>query len=197
MHEWESTVNNRVNGAGCPYCAGKKACEDNCLATVNPALAAEWHPTKNGALKPIDVTPYSNKGVWWECSKGHEWRALVSNRSNGRGCQRCSGGAISKVSQQWLDSLGVPEEFREYSIRLPGRKRAVRVDGFDPKTNTAYEFLGDFWHGNPEVYDFNGINPTSKKTYGSLYRKTLRRFEQLRRAGYNVVFIWEREFLSK
>lgn len=34
------------------------------LATVNPKLAAEWHPTKNGDLSPDQVTAGSGKKVW-------------------------------------------------------------------------------------------------------------------------------------
>tara|TARA_B110000285_G_scaffold180449_1_gene203483 strand:+ start:85 stop:225 length:141 start_codon:yes stop_codon:yes gene_type:complete len=36
------------------------------LAEVNPELAEEWHPTKNGELTPFDVTKGSNKKVWWK-----------------------------------------------------------------------------------------------------------------------------------
>jgi very-short-patch-repair endonuclease len=41
------------------------------LAFLNPKVAGEWHPTKNGKLRPEDVTPGSGKKVWWQCRKGH------------------------------------------------------------------------------------------------------------------------------
>lgn len=41
----------------------KNGVPDNCLAVVNPKLAAEWHPTKNGSLTPDMVTKGSNKKV--------------------------------------------------------------------------------------------------------------------------------------
>jgi len=145
-------------------------------------------------LTPEGVVAGSNKKVWWLCDKGHEWCATIHNRSAGSGCPHCSGGAISKISQAWLDSLGIPAEFREYPIKLSGRKHTIRVDGFDPTTNTAYEFLGNYWHGNPEVFDPEGVNPRTSEKYGVLYRRTLRRLELLKKAGYTVVFIWERDF---
>ena len=40
-------------------------------------LAKEWHPTKNSSLTPKDVTAGSNKKVWWQCSRGHEWEAGI------------------------------------------------------------------------------------------------------------------------
>lgn len=46
-HEWQSTVNNRNRGNGCPYCSGKCIIKgENDLQTVNPALAAEWNYEK-------------------------------------------------------------------------------------------------------------------------------------------------------
>ena len=37
----------------------------NDLQTTNPELAKQWHPTKNGDLKPTNVMANSNKIVWW------------------------------------------------------------------------------------------------------------------------------------
>ena len=91
-HEWQAVINSRKDGVGCPYCAGKRAIVGlNDLATVNPRLALQWHPTKNGLLTPMDVTKSSNKFVWWQCEKGHEWRAMIYDRSNGCNCPVCSG----------------------------------------------------------------------------------------------------------
>ena len=88
-HEWKAVVISRNYGRGCPYCANQKVCDDNCLATVNPKLAKEWHPTKNGKLTPRDVVPGTEKKVWWLGTCGHEWQALVYNRNNGSGCTSC------------------------------------------------------------------------------------------------------------
>lgn len=38
-HEWVTAVNNRTNGAGCPFCAGSKVCQHNSLVTEAPAMA--------------------------------------------------------------------------------------------------------------------------------------------------------------
>ncbi|MED4634714.1 zinc-ribbon domain-containing protein [Peribacillus frigoritolerans] len=42
---------------------------ENCLETIFPELAKEWHPTKNGKLTSEDVTDGSKKVVWWLCKK--------------------------------------------------------------------------------------------------------------------------------
>lgn len=96
-HEWQAMIGNRTKGQGCPYCLGKKVLKGyNDLCSVNPDLAREWHPTKNGDLKPYEVTKGSNRKVWWKCSKEHEWQASICDRSQGRGCPYCSGKKVLK-----------------------------------------------------------------------------------------------------
>ena len=88
-HEWQARVYHRTNGIGCPCCSKKRASIDNCLQTINPELAKQWHPTKNKDLTPNNVTPSSGKKVWWKCEKGHEWEAFIYNRKKGSGCPIC------------------------------------------------------------------------------------------------------------
>ena len=92
-HEWQATVNGRAKGGGCPVCAGRKLMAgENDLAATDPALAAEWHPTKNGSLTPAEVFPGSRKRVWWQCAEGHEWQASIASRAkSGSGCPVCAG----------------------------------------------------------------------------------------------------------
>ena len=97
-HEWQAAVSTRSKGHGCGVCAGRVVVKSNCLATLNPKLAREWHPTKNGKLTPNNVVPGSYKKVWWKCPKGddHEWRTSVECRSNGTGCPICSNRKVVK-----------------------------------------------------------------------------------------------------
>lgn len=89
-HEWQATINHRNNGTGCPYCSGRFAVKGkNDLQTVNPTLAKEWDYEKNNGLIPMDVMPNSGKKVWWKCSNGHEWQAIVADRNKGSGCPIC------------------------------------------------------------------------------------------------------------
>lgn len=90
-HEWKARVASRSSGSGCPYCANKRVCLDNCLATKYPDIAAEWHPEKNHK-SPYDVLPCSKLKVWWKCNEGHEWLANLSDRVlAGSGCHVCTG----------------------------------------------------------------------------------------------------------
>ncbi len=89
-HEWKARIADRSRGIGCPYCAGQKVGSDNNLLAVNPELAHQWHPIKNGNLRPSDVTPGSHRKVWWQCKRGHEWETQIKNRSQGKGCPYCA-----------------------------------------------------------------------------------------------------------
>lgn len=92
-HSFFTATNSRVQGTGCGVCYGLQVSVGvNDLATVNPTLSAEWHPTKNLDVLPTSVTPKSSKKVWWlgkNCN--HEWEATVSNRASGTSCPICSG----------------------------------------------------------------------------------------------------------
>ena len=90
-HVWQANVQNRTNGRGCPYCAGKLVCQHNSLATHAPHLASDWDYKVN-ELTPANYTHYSNAKVAWKCgSCQHTWTARVKARSQqGNGCPACS-----------------------------------------------------------------------------------------------------------
>ena len=85
-HEWRTTVNNRTSaGMGCPCCSGRKLSVTNSLAALHLDIAAQWHPTKNGAVTAKQVVAGSHKKCWWQCPEGcdHEWEAMVITRTGG------------------------------------------------------------------------------------------------------------------
>jgi len=94
-HEWEAKVASRkrrsqtaTRGNGCPYCYGRFAIPgETDLATTHAELAAQL---KDKSLA-TSLTAGSNKKVSWLCDKGHEWEAVVNNRTTGKGCPFCYG----------------------------------------------------------------------------------------------------------
>jgi G:T-mismatch repair DNA endonuclease (very short patch repair protein) len=81
---------------------------------------------------------------------------------------------------------------QEFSI--PGTK--YRVDGLIVGSKTVIEILGDFWHGNPELYKPHDLNSTTKTTYGELLNSTFQRFVTLVNLGYKVRYVWEKDILE-
>lgn len=70
-HEFLSVIKNRVNGTRCPECRK--------LEFKFPALAKEYHPTRNST--PLsEIMAGSNRIIWWKCSKGHEFQCGVRAR---------------------------------------------------------------------------------------------------------------------
>ena len=93
-HSFQAVIAARTNGSDCPYCSNRKVLKGfNDLATLHPRVAAEWHPTLNGALTPEQVTPGSRKKVWWRCAFGHVWKAVIYPRTGPKkcGCPVCAG----------------------------------------------------------------------------------------------------------
>lgn len=94
-HEYQAAVAARtMNGSGCPYCAGRKVLSGfNDLATLEPRIAAQWHPTLNGTLTAEMVTVGSHKKVWWKCVDGHVWKGVIYSRAGPQkcGCPVCAG----------------------------------------------------------------------------------------------------------
>lgn len=91
-HEYDSYIFQRSRGVGCPVCAGVEVVVGkNDLKTLFPDIARQWHPTKNGRLKPEQFAEHSHKDVWWQCDKGFEWERTIGERTRFPGCPReCS-----------------------------------------------------------------------------------------------------------
>ena len=82
-HHWRAVIATR-HEHGCPACAGVIATPERNLLLSNPELAAEAD-----GWDPASVAPSSGRKMAWRCSEGHQWRAVVANRSNGSGCPNC------------------------------------------------------------------------------------------------------------
>ncbi|CAN5176927.1 hypothetical protein BH10CYA1_BH10CYA1_62810 [soil metagenome] len=98
-HEWQATINHRTaSQRGCPFCTGQKVSKTSSLKYLYPQIAKQWHKTKNGKLKPENVTTGSDRKVWWQCIKfsDHEWQTGIGSRTRDKtGCPQCSGHKVS------------------------------------------------------------------------------------------------------
>lgn len=125
IHEWESNINNRTGkrSDGCPFCGDfkKKHCIHMSVLHTHPELVKQWHPTKNGDLKPEDFTKGSTQNIHWICSNKcrygclHEWEATINTRTSGHGCAFCV-----KLKTCLHDSIIYtnPEVFAEWDYEL-------------------------------------------------------------------------------
>jgi hypothetical protein len=185
------TPDAHLRGQGCPDCYGNRKSDTEKFK--------EKANIKHDFKYDYSLVNYINNRTDVEiiCPIHGPFPQTPSNHLKGQGCPTCTH-HISKPEVAWLNSLNLPDdkEHRHVYIKIKERKRGFRVDGFDPATNTVYEFYGDFWHGNPNNSKFKpeDYNPRAHCTFGELYAKTLAKEQILKSAGYNVVSIWESDF---
>ncbi len=91
-YEWESEVRRQTRKLKCPACTTTQRLKErtSSFADIHPELVKQWHPVKNGRLKPEMFSCGSAKKVWWLCECGHEWQARISARAAGGGCPSCA-----------------------------------------------------------------------------------------------------------
>lgn len=109
-----TTDNKLTRSFSCNYCLS--------LGVLEPEIAKEWHPTKNGKLTPFDVKRAYNKKVWWLCSEGHEWEAGVGKRTvMRRNCPVCGYSRAEQEIVRFLNKAEI-EYVTQYFARVNGRK---------------------------------------------------------------------------
>jgi hypothetical protein len=153
---FESSWGEINSGSGCPFCVCQRVGLSNCLATINPELASEWHPTKNGNLTPYDVSYNSGKDIWWKCSKNpnHEWKTSVCNRAyNNSGCPCCIGKKASKDYNLFLNN---PELCEEWDYVKNKKKPEEYTPCSNKKVSWICKECGCEWDAT--INDRNGIN---------------------------------------
>jgi protein-arginine kinase activator protein McsA len=181
--EFSQRAESHTGGNGCPYCKGVIRTTQRFIekAAIKQPLGAFTyeHTHYVNSSTPVIIT----------CVDHGPFTTIPSEHLRGvSGCIRCQG---SGPEQKWLDSLNIRN--RQVKIFLANKKYCI-VDGYDSSTNTIYEFYGDFWHGNPIVYNQNDINAVRNCSFGELYNKTLDREKSIVESGYKLITIWEREW---
>jgi G:T-mismatch repair DNA endonuclease (very short patch repair protein) len=111
----------------------------------------------------------------------------------------------SKIGCEYMDMLmkkcGVIIMHAHYdkeTKKITGSEHYVsgvgKVDGYITESNTVIEFHGDYWHGNPAIYDQKEMCPGKGYTFGDLLEATRLRMKVLREEGYTVYYVWEKDF---
>lgn len=67
----------------------------------------------------------------------------------------------------------------------------LSADAYSVGLNIAVLFHGTYWHCNPKYYKADYIHPHIKKTAKEIWDKNKRIHEELEKAGYKVMVLWE------
>lgn len=174
-HEWKTAINNRtVNKRKCPFCANQKISKTNNLLINHPEIAKDWHPTKNGDLRPEQFTAGSSKLFWWKCPKvnDHEWKASINDRRF-TGCPKCADFrfdhnlpallyyiAINLDDGKILYKIGITNHSVEqrFPVRDRAKIRIVKLWRFEKGTE-AEKFESDI------LVEFNEFKYTGPKIF--------------------------------
>jgi len=115
------------------------------------------------------------------------------------GCPKCCKNQHSKMSIEWIEIISklnnniIQHALNGEEFKIPNTR--FKADGFCKETNTIYEFHGDYWHGNPNIYEPNDETYFGK-TFGELYETTLKREQQIKDMGFNLITMWESDWIK-
>ena len=146
-HRWEARINDRVRGeTGCPYCCiqRQKFCIHQTITYTHPHLVEEWHPKKNGDMKPDKCVSGSGRRIWWRCTinPGHEWSTAINIRvSNKTGCPHCRNNKTEGMLFVYLKKH-FPDTVHQYTIENCKRVKYLPFDFCIPSLNVIIEMDG-------------------------------------------------------
>jgi hypothetical protein len=198
--EFEQKPNNHLFGNGCSKC--KFDLIRNIKRKTNEQFIEESiivHGNKYNYSKVnyVDCRVH----VIIICNEHGEFSQAPHKHLYGQGCLKCQ--VKKHYSKQQIHWLNYVQSYNNINIQhgenqneylIPNTR--FHADGYCAETNTIYEYHGDFWHGNPNKYIQTDINPVSKKTFGELYQNTLNKEQQIRDLGFNLITIWESDWIK-
>ena len=139
----------------------------------------------SGAHAPVEIV----------CPYHGSFSQTPNSHLRGRGCPKCQWSNSSKLEKRWLDAIGIEEAKRNKHLIIDDK--LFKFDAYCQEANIIYEFYGDFWHGNPNKYDPKDVNKKVNKTFGELYNETINRENFLKQKGFELITIWEGNFLKQ
>jgi predicted nucleic-acid-binding Zn-ribbon protein len=196
--DFEQIPTSHLRGCGCNKC-GKITSKDKQLFTLDDFIsnANKIHNNMYDYSK-VNYTG-ANNHVIIICKKHNEFNQKPSKHINARqGCPKCAFTNYSKQQISWLNFIS-----NFFNINIQHAENGgecllgnIKADGYCKENNTVYEYYGDFWHGNPKIYNQNSINKKNNKTFGELYQNTLKREKQIVDIGFNLMKIWESDWIK-
>jgi hypothetical protein len=181
--------NHITQKQGCPFCYGRY---------MDTALFIEKAHQKHGMDYDYSKVVYVKSciNVIIICNKTKkEFPQTPNSHLIGSKCPCCSPAGYSRKAIQYLDFMA---SYYKINIQhaLNGGELYIHsyyMDGFAKETNTIYEFNGTIYHGDPRLcnpahHNYLGHN------YGELYKKTIKKQQFIKEAGYNLVVMWEHDW---
>ena len=192
---YPTPYNHYSNKSGCPKCY------------QNTKFVTQQDFIKKATLKHGNKYDYSKVRyshskikVTIICKQHGEFKQQPAQHLFGNGCPKCNPHKASNKSIQWLKYISKKENIyiqhaeNEGEYKIPNT--LYKADGYCKQNNTIYEFHGNRFHGNPNMFESaDKCHPYDRQiTAGELYNQTLRKECVILQLGYNLVTIWETDF---
>ena len=135
--EFEATPNNHLTGYKCNKCSTAIGSAKQRKTVEQFILDAK---AVHGDRYDYSLADYKtdNEKVELLCSvHGSFWIRPTNHLHAEQGCRSCNM-PKSRKCVKWLDSLNVPEQYREARLTINGT--TIIADAFDPETSTVYEY---------------------------------------------------------
>lgn len=182
-----------LRASGCPKCVGKNKTTEEFIEICKKVHNNKYryHCTTYSRAHDYIAIECPEHGIFYQRASSHMRKA---------GCQICARKGVSKQQIEWLEYLNVSYDgtIQHYcnggEHLIKGTK--LRADGYDKKTNTIFEYHGDFFHGNPYVFEPDVFNTLCKKTMGELYEATIEKEVLIENKGYKLVTVWEHDWVK-
>jgi hypothetical protein len=198
--EFKQEASSHINGkSGCPKCGILKRAKTQSTGT-NKFIekAKKIHNDKYDYSKVVYKT--AKEKVIIVCPEHGDFLQCPDKHLHNGNCPKCSKIGTSKIAQEWINLLLIKQPELEHFYHENGEytipNTNYKADGYNKETKTIYEFHGDFWHGNPEVFNHKLMNDVCKKTFGELYEKTMKKKRKCEELGYKYKSIWENDWIK-
>lgn len=184
-----------IIGQGCVKCGILKRTMKQ-RSTIEEFIrkARLTHGDKYDYSSSVYTTTDSYIGI--KCIKHGEFKQVASSHLAGTGCPRCSYKRYSNGQIDWLDTIMKYTTIHIQHIKNDVEHRIGRTkkhaDGYSNEYNTIFEFHGCYYHGCPRCFtDRDKISIYKKQSMEEIYQKTLKKEQECRDLGYNLIVIWE------
>lgn len=196
--DFNVSPNNHLRGKGCPTCGFESA-------RLSKVKSFDEHHLQ---FKAIYGDRYEYSSVAWSgsstpisviCKHHGVFRIIPYLHAQGRECPSCSN-QYSKISIEWLSYMEIVygttirHALNGGEFRIPNTR--YKADGYSEERGLLFEFQGDFWHGNPALYEPNAMNRKCGVSFGELYSKTNAKLGVIRDQGYIIVTCWESDWIK-
>ena len=186
------TPTNHLMGDGCPKCGVKQLSTELFIYK-----ASELHKGLYDYALCCYITHHTKVNIICKIHGVFSQKPCIHLR--GAGCPKCALQGHSSVCIEWLECImNYDDIFIQHKLNIgeyviPNTK--YRVDGYCKATNTVYEFHGDCFHGNPNIYLPDvACSPFSTHTASELFQKTIDREQIIKNLGYRLVIMWGTDY---